>query len=77
MPIAAHNAAEIFAGKDVKTPGLDKLLISRYRTNAFGYEIWDRLYDGSVQLESGSYGEQICGELHVFVMLIEDVRLSA
>ena len=52
MPIAAHNAAEIFAGNDVKTLGLDKLLISRYRTNAFGYEIWDRLYDGSVQVES-------------------------
>ena len=52
MPIAAHNAAEIFAGNDVKTSGFDKLLISRYRTNAFVYEIWDRLYDGSVQLES-------------------------
>ena len=52
MPIAAHNVAEIFAGNDVKTPGLYKLFISRYRTNAFGYEIWDRLYDGSVQLQS-------------------------
>ena len=33
--------------------GLDRPLISRYRTNAFVYEIWDWLYDGSVQQESG------------------------
>ena len=45
MPIAARNSADIFPGTDAKTPGLDKLLISRYRTNALVYEIWNGLYD--------------------------------